>query len=116
MTRRACINFLCAFLLLVAQHGALTHALWHAGHAHDAHQSYAHDQADSYRGKGKIPSGQSSLCPFDMAFGQVLGGTHGVCAPLAFVPAVVERIHDLTTPRLHAEALSPRSRGPPVLL
>jgi len=115
MARRAFLQYVCVFLLLVAQQGALTHALWHAGHAHDEHSS-AHGQEDSYKNDSEHPSNQASLCAFDIAFGQVLGGMHGGTMPLACAPIVPERFHDLATPRLRAEALSPRSRGPPVLL
>ena len=115
---------LCVLLLLVAQQGALFHATWHVSgatqvdhpvHGHDGHVVDSHVGPESLPGKGG-ESGQGSLCVFDLAFGQVLGGTHGVCAPLVFVRTVVERIHDVTVPRLHVAALSPKSRGPPVLL
>jgi len=111
MTRRAYLQYFCVFLLLVAQQGALTHAVWHA---HDGHHSHAHEQDGAH--EDESPSIQSTLCAFDMAFGQVLGGTHGGTMALAYAPIVLERFHDLTTPRLRAEAVSPKSRGPPALL
>jgi hypothetical protein len=107
---------LCVLVLLVAQHGALTHAVWHVYKAHQA-QAYADsDRGDAYLSGRESPSKPVDLCAFDLAFGQVLGGTHSACMPAAFAPAVVERIHDLTATRLHVAALSPKSRGPPVLL
>lgn len=124
MMSRRFFHTLCVLLLLLVQQGALFHATWHASGATQAHHlAHGHDGnavdsdvgPESPAGKGR-ESGQSSLCAFDLAFGQVLGGTHSGCMSPALVPAVVERIHDLTAPRLHAEAVSPKSRGPPVLL
>lgn len=119
MTRRAFLPYLCVFLLLAAQQGAIVHAVWHSLDSHlalsDVNHAF-HDSEGTHQRDTQSQSGQASLCPFDMAFSQVLGGTHAVCAPLAFVPAVVERIHELTAPLLYAEAISPKSRGPPILL
>lgn len=115
MTRRALFHCLIALLLLAAQQGALLHAVWHAHDGQQAHQHDAHAH-DDHAHDHEAPSGHASLCVFDMAFGQVLGGTHGCGLALAHVPVTVERLHDITSPRLLAEALSPKSRGPPALL
>lgn len=98
----------CVLLLLVAQQGALTHAIWHAHQTKTTHSPSAID-------KHQTPAGQASLCAFDLAFGQVLGSAHGSGATLTVIAADIERIHDVPAARLHAEALSPKSRGPPVL-
>lgn len=107
-------------VLLCAQFGALTHAAWHAydgthAHGHVAHDAggAAHDDAD---GDAPYPASQADLCAFDKAFGQVLGGVHA-CAPLTYAlwPGAAA-IVDLPVSRLHAEALSPKSRGPPLFL
>ena len=120
MSRRF-FHYACVLLLLIAQQGALVHAMWHASahaqadrvaHTYDTHNGRAQTQPLNH----DVPAGQGSLGAFDLAFGQVLGGTHSACLPAAFAPAVVERIHERTAPRLHAAALSPKSRGPPVLL
>ena len=100
-------------LLLFAQQSALSHASWHAGV--NALLKNADGRAQLTGAGQQSPLAKDSLCAFDMAFGQVLGGTHGACAPAAFAPAVVERILDLSAPRLHAATLTPKSRGPPVL-
>jgi hypothetical protein len=110
-TRSRLLTAVCVFLLLFAQFGALTHAVWHAHagiHTHHADDNGAHDD--------EHPSGQAALCAFDLAFGQVLGGVQS-CGALAFALApAIESFLDLPASRLHAEALSPKSRGPPILL
>lgn len=118
MARRF-FHYLCVFLLLVAQQGALVHAAWHAGsdaHAHDAHgldhERHTHDDEDEYQ----PPPGQASLCAFDLAFGQVLGGMHGSCAPPVFVEFPATIAGYTFNPRLAAEAVPAHSRGPPILL
>ena len=112
MKRRALFHCVFAVLLLVAQQGALLHAVWHA---HDGQQVQARNACELAKHSDRNTPSQAILCPFDMAFGQVLGGTHGSAQVLAFAPVVFEHIHDLSAPRLQAEALSPKSRGPPVL-
>ena len=116
----------CVVVLLFAQFGALTHAAWHAhadihvidhasDHAHEhaggANSNVAHDAHDSEQ-----PPGQAALCVFDLAFGQVLGGVHACNAPTFTLLQGVETILDVPASRLHAEALSPKSRGPPIFL
>jgi hypothetical protein len=110
--RRRLIHFLCGFLLLAAQHGALMHATWHAGTgalAHKHAQAANHQSPDDHGRQG-------NLCAFDLAFGQVLGGVHGSCAqPLtAELPAAVA--NNAVNPRSGSEAVPALSRGPPVLL
>jgi len=115
MSRRAFIACLFAFLLLAAQQGALLHAVWHAHDGRHAHQHDSHEH-DGHAHGDQAPSGHASLCMFDLAFGQVLGGAHDSGLALTHVPVTVERLHDITAPRLLAEALTPKSRGPPALL
>ena len=76
-----------------------------AGHTHD---NLAHGDEQ--------PSGQASLCAFDLAFGQVLGGVHGSAPPALPMVTVDVAIPDVPASRLRAESLSPKSRGPPVFL
>lgn len=115
MSRRF-FHCLCVFLLLAAQQGALAHATWHAGGAaHNAQvrQGHAHD----YNGSDhESPLGQGKLCAFDSAFGQVLGGVQGSCAPpvTAELPAAIAGY--IGNPRLDVEAVHALARGPPVLL
>ena len=115
---RRYIHYFLVFLLLVAQQGALVHATWHAhntlehaAHAHEAQQGDAHDGHDH-----ETPAGQASLCAFDLAFGQVLGGVHGTSAPLpAVVPTALVVAAALNT-RSSVDAVPALARGPPVVL
>jgi hypothetical protein len=125
MTRRFFL-FLWVFLLIFAQHGALVHATWHAaGSGKYTYDGQARDGGGDVRscrrseGQPRSPAApisQGSPCAFDLAFGQVLGGVHGYCAPpvVAALPAAhaAYRSHS----RLGAEAVPALSRGPPVLL
>jgi hypothetical protein len=108
-----------AALLLVAQHGALTHALTHADlHGHDeavhAHaQSAAHDDAEH---PGNASTGKvAGFCAFDLVYSQVLGGLHGghdltfAAAEHVLVIAAVLAVRSSVT------AVPYDSRGPPVL-
>jgi hypothetical protein len=118
---RGFLHSLCVFLLLVAQQGALVHATWHAtggdAYAQDAraYDGRAHDSRDN-KGDGEAPTGQASLCAFDLAFGQLLGGVHGSCAlpVIADLPAAIASY--TFNPRLGSEAVPALSRGPPIFL
>lgn len=69
-------------LLLFAQHGALTHALVHAGwqaHAETGqlHQPARHPAADhDGHGDGVPADAAADSCTFDLVYSQVLGGVH----------------------------------------
>lgn len=81
------LRWVLAAFLLLAQQGALTHALSHAsGHAHEAvaalhlerHAADDHPAAqyDAHQDAGgRAVSGQ---CAFDLVYSQVLGGVHAV--------------------------------------
>lgn len=107
---RALIQVLCA-LVLFAQQAALTHAVWHsaAGEAaqrDDAH-AYPHERA---------PARLAGLCAYDAVFGQVLGGAFAtVAAALPNLPVTQAALHSPHASSA-ADVLTPRSRGPPVLL
>ena len=123
MVTRRLFHYLCIFLLLVAQQGAIVHATWHAGgdaqahqqpdrEGHDAHEGHAQDHDAS----PELPAGQASLCAFDLAFGQVLGGVHGSCAlpVVTELPAVIAGY--TFNPRRGSDAVPTLSRGPPAFL
>jgi hypothetical protein len=110
MQRRG-FHYLCVFLLLFAQQSAISHASWHAGGG--AHTGHAAGLAQPTDAGHETPYAAESLCDFDLAFGQVLGGTHGAAPPASFVAVIAGELPDLSTPRLRAAALSPKSRGPP---
>jgi hypothetical protein len=114
VSKRALLHCLFAFLLLLAQHGALTHSVWHlAGQVPGAVQAMEDDGA-GHRNGGD--SRQSKLCDLHFLLGSVLGGDcpaqGAVAAAVADeLPATVERARHLalSTP-------TPPSRAPPVLL
>lgn len=113
--------FVCAALLLWAQFGALTHAVWHAaspvrGHEHAAAADQPLQPAGDATHNDEAPSTQAAICAFDLACGQVLGGVHAGAAPLVVMAATVIISPDVPASRLHAETLTPKSRGPPALL
>ena len=117
MARRAFLNFTCAVLLLVAQYGALTHAVWHLHDYFPAHQKQglAGTGAAQQQGDSGQPS-QSRLCDLHFALGALLAGDCG--GKTAAVPADV--LHWLATPatawRVAQSTATPPSRAPPVLL
>ena len=115
MARRNALHILCAFLLLFAQQGALTHSVWHLGdhlpaQGHHEHAGATHDDGDAGH------SSQSSLCDLHFALGSVLGGN---CASPALV-SLPDLKHDLSaTADFQRAALtfaSYLSRAPPALL
>ncbi|MDP1537642.1 MAG: hypothetical protein Q8L95_10715 [Burkholderiales bacterium] len=118
--RSITLRWALAAMLLLAQQGALTHALTHAaGHAHEsvaalhdpAHELPAqvdHDES----GGGSAVSGQ---CAFDLVYSQMLGGVHtghtlhfAATGPLAHT-VVVAHSRGTTT------SVPYDSRGPPAL-
>lgn len=113
---RRFFQYLFIFLLLAAQQSALVHATWHA--AGDAQQQTLHDtheQDAQPHQDDNHDTRQSSLCAFDLAFGQVLGGAHGSCVlPMAAdLPTSIAGY--IFNPRLGTEAVPAHSRGPPSL-
>ena len=115
MAKRAALNFLCALLLLVAQHGALTHSVWHLGNPlptqeHHDHAGAAHGHDDDGQ------TSQSKLCDLHAALGTLLTGG---CAGQPAV-ALTDLSHELATAsaswRVAESTATPHSRAPPVLL
>jgi len=107
---RGLIQVLCA-LVLFAQQAALTHLVWHAAAEHSAQgevEARAHDQTPAPKLAG--------LCTYDAAFGQVLGGAVAAVPAAAPAPAVTQAALHPHGAYTAADALTPRSRGPPVLL
>lgn len=115
MTKRAFLHLTCALLLLFAQHGALTHSVWHLRHHFPApERQNAAVTAQPTPDNGQ--SSQSRLCDLHFALSALLAGDCGgktavqeaaVTNWLA-VPAGSWRIAQPTT--------TPPSRAPPVLL
>jgi hypothetical protein len=115
MARRSALHFLCAFLLLFAQHGALTHSVWHLGDYLPAHEHHDHaGTAQGHDDDGRMS--QSKLCDLHAVLGTLLTGG---CAGQPAV-ALTDLSHELTnasaTWRVAESTATPRSRAPPVLL
>lgn len=111
MIKRVFLQCVCIMLLLVAQHGALTHAVWHANERLSASAHHGHDVE---------PGGQSapdsSLCSFDFSFGEVMGGVSAACVLIATPRFDDERVAQFLNARGSSEAVAALSRGPPALL
>lgn len=112
-------------LLLFAQHAALTHAVWHAGHPAPAHEAHAstpvesrasHGHHEHHEQGGHDGDHASRLCDLHALLGQLIEG----CATAAAMPVPVADTHRHFTPDAPPLAalspIQPRSRGPPVRL
>ena len=100
-------------LLLVAQLGAVMHAVWHA-----AQRAPVGDRVVRAGDTTRSPTTPdvAKLCVFDAVLGQLLGGAAAATQALA-----LHATADLLVPAAGnhlsaAEVPSPRSRGPPALL
>ncbi len=105
-------------LLLAAQHGALTHALMHAGKAaqgQTAHLSISHAQTASADHGHEHPVRKlTESCAFDLVYNQVLGAVH---AGHDFDLAIAEQallVVAAPAVRKPGTAVPYDSRGPPV--
>ncbi len=119
--RSVALRWALLVLLLFGQHGALTHALTHAGgHAHESvaaldHHEHSHGH-DPVADAGHDESGGSAVagqCAFDLVYSQVLGGLHaGYSLQLAAAGAQVFAAPPVQ-PRVAATRVPYDSRGPP---
>jgi hypothetical protein len=102
-------------LLLAAQHGALTHALMHAGRLAQG-QVVVHAQASlADHGHDNRAKQATESCAFDLVYSQVLGGVH-TGHDLAFAAAEhVLVIAAALAVRSSVTVVPYDSRGPPVL-
>ncbi|HYC46078.1 MAG TPA: hypothetical protein VED01_11420 [Burkholderiales bacterium] len=97
--------------MLFAQQAALTHAVWHAA----AGSALQQDDGAYERERAPAPE-LATLCAFDTAFGQALGAGPAA-SPLVLHDAAVSRaVRNCSRTSAAADALTPRSRGPPALL
>lgn len=107
-----------AGLLLVVQHGALTHALTHADlHGHEkAVHAHAHSAGHDAEHPENAATGKvAGFCAFDLVYSQVLGGVHAG-HDLAFAAAEQLLLVTATLAVHNSVAAVPYdSRGPPVL-
>lgn len=114
MAKRPALHFLCALLLLAAQHGALTHSVWHLGNPLPA-QDYRHAVAAQGHDDDGHTS-QSKLCDLHAILGTLLAGGYAGQS----VVLLIDLSHELVTKpaiwRVAKSTATPRSRAPPVLL
>ncbi len=108
LRRYAVLRVVCAFLLLLAQQGALTHDIWHSAKAAShAGVSIAGDAKDVKKNR---------LCEFHAVFGTVLGAVHGIVAALPYLEQAETGLIARATPLPDSPRLAALSRGPPTLL
>lgn len=103
------LRFTLIALFLVAQHGALTHALTHAGwQAQGKSAVHASVQDEQHPTEHAV-----ELCAFDLVYKQLLGGVH-VDHPVSFAAAEQVQIV-VAAPALRnpVAAVPYDSRGPP---
>ncbi len=105
--KRGLLQILLTALLLVAQHGALTHQTRHL-QERLPEQSQQQDQ--------KQKSAHAGLCDFHVTFAQVLGAVDCAKMPLRLARSTVEPSLSHFPPAFPANLVVPASRGPPVLL
>jgi hypothetical protein len=114
MSKRSFLHLACAILLLIAQHGALTHSVWHLGnlpgHAQEDQRVGSHSPGQD------DPKSQSRLCDLHFAMGALFAADCGGAGIVDAAPLT----QSLATPsaawRTAHALLTPPSRAPPVLL
>ena len=101
--------------MLIAQHGVLTHSVWHLGDRLSTHDYVEHDRDPQPPDRGN-GSTQSKLCDLHSLMGSLLAGDCG--GPSTFDSILL--LHVLATfaalPRVARLLLTPPARAPPVLL
>ena len=107
MVRRGLMQIVLAALVLVAQHGALTHQL---RHWQDRLPANAQQQDD------KQKSAHTGLCDFHVSFAQILCAVNCATPPLLLATNQVEQHGNHFPPAFPADLVVPASRGPPVIL
>ena len=108
--KRSLLQLVCILALLAAQHGALTHAVWHA-REHVPLQAQQHDHGPDDAGDER--SSQADLCGLHILLGTVLGGAGASGAQFCCPPAAAEGISQRLHSRVSVEAVRFLSRGPP---
>ena len=105
--KRGFLQIALAALLLVAQHGALTHQV---RHLQDGLPVQVQQQDDNKK------TAHTGLCDFHVAFAEILGAVNTAALPLRLATNGAERGGGLFSSAFPATLVVPASRGPPVLL
>jgi len=97
--------------LLLAQHSALAHLIWHAaaGHAQDAEASASPEPS-------VVISAEEELCGFHTSLGTVLGAVGSASAPCPIAEVPQYQSFPVAASAFAAQAALPHSTGPPVFL
>ncbi len=102
------IRVICAFVLLLAQQGALTHDVWHSAKAAShADVSIVGDAKDVKKNR---------LCELHAALGSVLGALGGDAPTSAVADTNEIGFETADASAVIVPPLPPASRGPPALL
>ena len=101
--RRVLLQTVLAALLLVAQHVALTHQVWHL---HDGKSAPVEQQNNGKK------AAHSALCEFHVAFAEVLGAVGCDHAPLKVANNTVELSVNHSPPGFSRQSSRPRFARP----
>jgi hypothetical protein len=108
LRRNAGAQIVFAFLLLLAQQGALTHEIWHVAKT-GSHSNWSVGEPRSQDTK------KNRLCDLHSALGTVLGAVTGVVAVAPPAAAPPSSFIASESPAASVSLLAPPSRGPPAL-
>ena len=108
LRRYAVVQIAFAFLLLLAQQGALTHEIWHFAKSASQVTAAAADQHGKDAKKNR-------LCDLHSALGTVLGAVTGVVAVAPLAAAQQSSFVASESPAASVSLLASPSRGPPAL-
>jgi len=106
-----------AALLLLAQHGALTHALLHAGaQTHGQVAQVAVPVPHLAQNDGAPAHQVAKSCVFDSLYSQVLGVVLVTASGFQIPPAIFNRLTSRAGTRVFAESPPFRAQAPPAFL
>jgi hypothetical protein len=106
-----------AALLLLTQHGALTHALLHASSQAHGGMSQVVAPVLQLAQSDRTPAHQvAKSCVFDSVYSQVLGLVVVAASGFQIPPATFDRLTSLTGTRVFAESPPFRAQAPPAFL
>ena len=115
MSRRALLHLAFAALLLLAQHGAITHSVWHLG-SHAPAQAHAGLDGGAHAPGHDDRSPQSKLCDLHFAMGSLFAADCGGQSIAEAVQLYRWLATSTATWRVAQLLRTPPSRAPPVLL
>jgi hypothetical protein len=112
--KRAFLQLICIFALLVAQQAALTHWIWHLGDVRHAHEQQGDASAAPHsHDRGESP--QSTLCEQHGALAALLSGNCLAQPPVWSTGGAHWLVAATAAWRVAQRTATPPSRAPPVL-